>query len=99
MITIVLIGLIAGIISMSIVNTNMNAMARSGDHHDHRDNKSNDRHGCVYQKHVKVDQKHVCIDRDNNRSSDYPPEEIILSSPGSAQQQLYLNRIPATGNP
>lgn len=98
MVRIVIIALIAGVISMSIVNTNMNAMAKSS-HRDHGDNKSNDRHhGCVYQKHVKVDQKHVCIDHDN-RSSDYPPEEIILSSPGSPQQQFYANRVPATGNP
>jgi hypothetical protein len=53
--------------------------------------KGNHRHGCIYQ-------KHVCID-DRHESSDVQQEEIISSSPGLLQQQLYLNRIPAGGNP
>jgi hypothetical protein len=95
MIAIAIIALIAAIVSMSIVNMNKNAFARSS-HHDHGDNEGNDRHVCIYQRHVSVDQKHVCVDQKYG-SSDSQQEEIILSSPGLPQQQLYLNHI-AGGN-
>jgi hypothetical protein len=92
MITIAMIALIAAIIgSMSIGNMNRNAFARSS-HHDHGDNDGNDRHVCIYQRHVSSDQRHVCIDKKHG-SSDDQQEEIILSSPGLPQQQLYLNHI------
>ena len=87
--TIAIIALIAAIGSMSIVNMNKNAFAISS-HHDHADNEGNDRHVCIYQRHVSVDQKHVCIDHKDGSSDQ---EEIILSSPGLPQQQLYLNHI------
>ena len=61
---------------------NMNAFARSS-HHDHGDNDVNDRHGSSDDRHG---------------SSDDQQEEIILSSPGLQQQQLYLNHIHG-GNP
>ena len=77
MITIAMIALIAAIGSMFIGNMNRNAFARSS-HHDHGDNDGNDRHGSSDDRHG---------------SSDDHQEEIILSSPGLPQQQLYLNHI------
>ena len=91
MITIAMIALVAAIGSMSIGNMNSNAFARSS-HHDHGNNEGNDRDVCIVQKHVSIDQRHVCIDK-KHRSSDDQQEEIILSSPGLSQQQLYLNHI------
>jgi hypothetical protein len=98
MITILVIALILVIGSMSIGNINSNAFARSSHHDHHVDNKGNDRHGCIYQKHVSVDQRYVCGDH-RHESSDVQQEEIILSSPGLPQQQLYLNHIAAGCNP
>ena len=90
-ITIAVIALISAIVSMCIVNSNRNAFARSS-RHDHADDKANHRRGCIYQKHVFVDQKHG--------SDDFRQEEILLSSPpGLPQQQLYLNHIHAAGSP
>jgi hypothetical protein len=83
MIAIAITELIAAIGSMYIANMNRNAFARNS-HHDRVDNEENNRHVCIVQKHVSVDQKYVCIDK-KHRSSDYPQEEIILSSPGLSQ--------------
>jgi hypothetical protein len=93
MATIAIITLIAAVGSMSILNTNSNASAKKSSRHDHANNKMNDGRVCIYQRHVSVDQKHVCSDRKHG-SSDYRQEEIILSSPGSPQQQFYLNHVP-----
>ena len=97
MTTIAIIALIAAIGSMSIANMNRNAFARSSHHHDHEDNEgNNNRHVCIVQKHVSVDQKHICIDKKHGSSDDDDQQgEIILSSPGLPQQQLYLNHIHA----
>jgi len=84
MITIAMIALIAAIGSMFIGNMNRNAFARSS-HHDHGDNDGNDRHGSSDDRHGSSDDRHG--------SSDDHQEEIILSSPGLPQQQLYLNHI------
>jgi hypothetical protein len=82
-----MIAVIAAIGSMSIGNMNRDAFARSSHHnnHDHEDNDVNDRHACI-------DQRHVCVN-DRHESRDNPQEEIILSSPGLPQQQLYLHHI------
>ena len=79
---------------MLIGNMNSNAFARSSNHHhhDHGDKEGNDRHTCTVQKHVSVDQRHVCIDKEH-AFSDHQQEEIILSSPGLPQQQLYVTHI------
>ncbi len=83
----------------SYVNSNRNAFARSSHHdHDHEDDKATHRHVCIYQKHVSVDQKHVCTD-DKHGLDDSQQEEIILSSPGLPQQQLYLDHTHAAGSP
>jgi hypothetical protein len=93
MITITMIALIAAIGSMSIGNMTSNAFARSKHHHhDHMDNEGNNRHVCILQKHVSSDQRHVCIDK-KYASRDDQQEEIILSSPGLPQQQLYVTHI------
>ncbi len=94
MIIITMIVLIAAIGSMSIGNMNSIAVARSSHHHDHEhaDGEGNNRHVCILQKHVSSDQRHVCIDK-KHASSDDQQEEIILSSPGLPQQQLYLSHI------
>jgi hypothetical protein len=94
MITIAIIALITAIgSSISIGNMNSNAFAKRSHHnHDHGDNDGNDRHACIIQKHVSIDLKHVCIDK-KHRSSDDQQEEIILSTPGLPQQQLYLNHV------
>jgi hypothetical protein len=95
MISIAIIALIAAIGFMSIGNINRNAFARSS-HHDHGNNEGDDqKHGCIYQKHGSGDQKHVCIYQKHGSGDQ---EEIISSSPGLPQQQLYLNHIHA-GNP
>ena len=91
MITIAVIALIVVIGSMSIVDTNSNAFAKSSHHGHHGDKKREWPTWMHYQ-------KHVCID-DRHESSGVQQEEIILSSPGLPQQQLYLNRIPAGSNP
>jgi hypothetical protein len=88
MITIAIIVLIAAIGSMSIENMNRNAFAGNSHHnHHHGDNDGNHRHVCIDHH-----DRHVCID-DRHGSSDDQQEEIILSSPGLTQQQLYLNHI------
>jgi len=88
MITIAIIVLIAAIGSMSIGNMNRNAFAGNSHHnHHHGDNDGNHRHVCIDHH-----DRHVCID-DRHGSSDDQQEEIILSSPGLPQQQLYLNHI------
>jgi hypothetical protein len=81
---IAMIALVAAIGSISIANMNSNAFARSS-HHDHGDNDGNDRHGSSDHRHGSSDDIHG--------SSDDQQEEIILSSPGLPQQQLYLNHI------
>jgi hypothetical protein len=91
MVTITIVALIATIGSVSIGNMNMNAFAKIS-HHSHRDNEGNNQHVCIVQKHVHVDQKHVCVDK-KDASSNSQQEEIILSSPGLQQQQLYLNHV------
>jgi hypothetical protein len=98
MITIAMIALIAAIGSMFIGNMNRNAFARSS-HHDHGDNDGNDRHGSSDDRHGSSDDRHGSSDDrhgssdDRHGSSDDHQEEIILSSPGLPQQQLYLNHI------
>jgi hypothetical protein len=90
--TIAIIALIAAIGSMSMVIMNRNAFARSSDRHDHMDNKGNDRRECIYQRHVSVDQRHVCTVPEHE-SGNAEQEEIILSSPGLTEQQVYLNHV------
>ena len=87
-----MIALVAAIGSTFMGNMDMNAFAKSSHHHDHGDNEGNNRHLCIVQKHVSIDQRHVCIDN-RHRFSDNHQEEIILSSPGLPQQQLYLSHI------
>ena len=88
MITIAMIALIAAI-GLSIGNMNMNAFARSS-HHGHGDNDGNDRHGSSDHRNGSSDDIHG--------SSDAQQKEIISSSPGLPQQQLYLIHIHG-GNP
>jgi hypothetical protein len=59
---------------------------------DDRHGSSDDRHGSSDDRHGSSDDRHGSSD-DRHGSSDDHQEEIILSSPGLPQQQLYLNHI------